>query len=76
MSPTAMTLAEARDALQTRKLSARELTGAFVSAIEAARPLNAFITETADKALAMAVASDARLAKGQGGALEGLPMAI
>jgi aspartyl-tRNA(Asn)/glutamyl-tRNA(Gln) amidotransferase subunit A len=76
MSPTAMTLAEARDALQTRKLSARELTGAFVSAIEAARPLNAFITETADKALAMADASDARLAKGQGGALEGLPMAI
>jgi aspartyl-tRNA(Asn)/glutamyl-tRNA(Gln) amidotransferase subunit A len=73
---TALTLAEARDAIRAKKISSRELTGAFVSAIEAARPLNAFITEAGDKALAMADAADKRIAGGQMGALEGLPLAI
>src|SRR6195952_4647245 len=73
---TAMTLAEARDALAAKKASSRELTGAFVAAIEGARPLNAFITETSEKALAMADASDKRRAAGNAGALEGLPLAI
>ena len=71
-----MTLAEARDALAAKKVSSRELTAAFVAAIEAARPLNAFITETAEQALAMAEASDKRRAEGAVGALEGLPLAI
>src|ERR1700753_4326598 len=74
--PTSMTLAEARDALKAKKISSRELTGAFVSAIAAARPLNAFITEAGEQALAMADASDTRIAKGEAGALEGLPLAI
>ena len=73
---TAFTLAEARDALKAKKISSRELTGAFVKAVEAARPLNAYVTETPEKALAMAAASDAKLAKGEGGALEGVPLAI
>ncbi len=71
-----MTLAEARDAIRARKISSRELTGAFVKAIEAARPLNAFITEAGAQALAMADAADKRIAAGQAGALEGLPLAI
>jgi len=71
-----MTLAEARDALAAKAISSRELTGAFVAAIAAARPLNAFITETAEQALAMADASDRRRAAGKAGALEGLPLAI
>jgi aspartyl-tRNA(Asn)/glutamyl-tRNA(Gln) amidotransferase subunit A len=71
-----MSLAEARDAIRARKISSRELTAAFVSAIEKARPLNAFITEAGEKALAMAEASDARIAAGNAGALEGLPLAI
>jgi aspartyl-tRNA(Asn)/glutamyl-tRNA(Gln) amidotransferase subunit A len=75
-NPVGMTLAEARDALAAKKISSRELTGAFVAAIEAARPLNAFITETAERALAMADASDQRRAGGRTGALEGLPLAI
>src|SRR6201992_1693547 len=74
--PTSMTLAEARDALKAKKISSRELTGAFVSAIAAARPLNAFITEAGEQALAMADASDKRIAEGKAGALEGLPLAI
>ena len=71
-----MTLAEARDAIRAKKISSRELTGAFVSAIEKARPLNAFITEAGEQALTMADAADKRIAAGQIGALEGLPLAI
>ncbi|MBV9549673.1 MAG: Asp-tRNA(Asn)/Glu-tRNA(Gln) amidotransferase subunit GatA [Alphaproteobacteria bacterium] len=71
-----LTLAEAREALTAKEVSSRELTSAFIQAIEAARPLNAFITETAEKALLMADASDKRRAAGNVGALEGLPLAI
>jgi aspartyl-tRNA(Asn)/glutamyl-tRNA(Gln) amidotransferase subunit A len=73
---TSMTLAEARDAIRSKKISSRELTTAFVSAIEKGRPLNAFITESGEQALAMADASDKRIAAGSTGALEGLPLAI
>jgi aspartyl-tRNA(Asn)/glutamyl-tRNA(Gln) amidotransferase subunit A len=73
---TSFTLAQARDALKAKKISSRELTQSFVTAVEQGRPLNAFVTETPEKALAMAASSDARLAKGEGGALEGLPLAI
>src|ERR1700743_1826940 len=73
---THFTLAEARDAIRSKKISSVELTKAFVGAVEAARPLNAFVTETPERALAMAAASDARIAKGEGGMLEGLPLAI
>ena len=72
----AMTLAEARDAIRAKKISSKELTGAFVKAVEGARPLNAFITEAGEQALQMAEASDRRIAKGEMGALEGLPLAI
>jgi aspartyl-tRNA(Asn)/glutamyl-tRNA(Gln) amidotransferase subunit A len=70
------TLAEARDALKAKKISSRELTAALIKAVEDARPLNAYVTETPEKAFSMAKASDARLAKGEGGPLEGLPLAI
>jgi aspartyl-tRNA(Asn)/glutamyl-tRNA(Gln) amidotransferase subunit A len=73
---TAMTLAEARDAIRARKISSRELTGAFVKAIELARPLNAFISEAGEQALLDADAADRRIAAGKMGALEGLPLAI
>ncbi len=73
---TSFTLAQARDALKAKKISSKELTQSFVTAIEQGRPLNAYVTETPEKALAMAAASDAKLAKGEGGALEGLPLAI
>jgi aspartyl-tRNA(Asn)/glutamyl-tRNA(Gln) amidotransferase subunit A len=73
---TNFTLAEARDAVRAKKVSSVELTTAFIGAMEAARPLNAFVTETPERALDMAKASDARIAKGEGGALEGLPLAI
>ncbi|MBI1868209.1 MAG: Asp-tRNA(Asn)/Glu-tRNA(Gln) amidotransferase subunit GatA [Methylocystis sp.] len=74
--PTHLTLVEARDALASKTLSAVELTQAHLDAIVKARALNAFITETPEQALRMAKASDARLARGEGGPLEGLPLGI
>jgi aspartyl-tRNA(Asn)/glutamyl-tRNA(Gln) amidotransferase subunit A len=73
---TSLTLAEARDSLREKEFSARELAEAYIAAMEAARPLNAFITETPERALEMAAASDARLARGEGGAIEGIPIAV
>jgi aspartyl-tRNA(Asn)/glutamyl-tRNA(Gln) amidotransferase subunit A len=74
--PTSLSLAQARDALRKRELSARELTDAHLAAIARARVLNAFVKETPERARGMAQASDARLAKGEGGPLEGLPLGI
>ena len=73
---TNFTLAEARDAIKAKKVSAKELTSAFSKAVADAKPLNAFVTETPEKALAMAEVSDARIAKGEARPLEGLPLAI
>ena len=72
-----LTLAEARDALKARKISrASSLRAPISTPIEAGKGLNAFVTVTADRALEMAKASDARLAKGEGSTLEGLPLGI
>src|SRR5580704_19711090 len=73
---TGLTLADARDALRARQFSARELAAAYNGAVEAIKPLNAFITTTPDRALEMAAASDARLAKGEALPLDGIPLAI
>ena len=73
---THLSLAGARDALKARKISAAELTAAHLAAMEKARVLNAFIVETPELAMAMAKASDERLAKGEAGPLEGIPLGI
>jgi aspartyl-tRNA(Asn)/glutamyl-tRNA(Gln) amidotransferase subunit A len=73
---TSLTLAQARDALRRREFSAVELADAHLTAIESARTLNAFVLETPDRARERARASDVRLAKGEGGPLEGLPLAV
>ena len=73
---TSLTLAQARDALRTKKFSATELTDAHLAAIEGARALNAFVSETPDRARDMARSADERLARGKGGQLEGLPLGI
>jgi aspartyl-tRNA(Asn)/glutamyl-tRNA(Gln) amidotransferase subunit A len=73
---TSLTLAQARDALRRREFSATELANAHIAAIEKARVLNAFVLEASDRARAMAQDSDARLAKGDGGLLEGLPLGV
>jgi aspartyl-tRNA(Asn)/glutamyl-tRNA(Gln) amidotransferase subunit A len=73
---TALTLADARDGLARKDFSAREIAQAHIAAVAAARPLNAFIAETPERALAMAEESDRRIAKGEARPLEGCPIAI
>ncbi len=73
---TSLTLAEARDRLKSRAISSVEITTAHLEAIERAKALNAFVALTAEKARQMAEASDARLAKGEGAPLEGLPIGV
>ncbi|GBR15312.1 Asp-tRNA(Asn)/Glu-tRNA(Gln) amidotransferase subunit GatA [Gluconobacter frateurii] len=71
------TLASARDALKARKISAVELTNAHLDAIERLDGrLNSFITRTPDQARVAAKAADEVLAKGEGGALTGIPLGI
>ena len=73
---TSLTLAEARNRLKSRAMSSLEITKAHLEAIERAKALNAFVAMTADEALEMAEVSDVRLAKGEGGPLEGLPIGV
>jgi aspartyl-tRNA(Asn)/glutamyl-tRNA(Gln) amidotransferase subunit A len=74
---TKLTIAQAREKLRAKEISATELTGAYLDAIDAANEkFNAFVTVTHDKARDMAKASDERLVRGEGGALEGIPLGI
>jgi aspartyl-tRNA(Asn)/glutamyl-tRNA(Gln) amidotransferase subunit A len=73
---TSLTLAEARAGLRARQFSAGELARAYIGAMEEARPLNAFITETPERALDMAAKSDERLRQGAARPLDGIPIAV
>ena len=75
MKLTDLTMTEAITGLKARKFSATELTKAHIVAVENARPLNAFVTETPDLALSQAAQSDIRLANGTARAMEGIPIA-
>ncbi|MFO7481893.1 Asp-tRNA(Asn)/Glu-tRNA(Gln) amidotransferase subunit GatA [Oceanibaculum nanhaiense] len=75
-SLTGLTMAAALDGLAKKDFSSTELTGAYVTAMEQARHLNAYIVETPEQALDMAKASDARRANGTAGAMDGLPLGI
>ena len=75
-SLTSLTLKGALDGLASGAFSAVELTQAHVEAVEAARPLNAFVLETPEKALEMARASDYRRARGEAGRLDCAPLGI
>src|SRR4030095_14776921 len=75
---TALSLAEASELVRARKVSPVELTRACLSRIEAVdRQLNAFITLTADGALAEARAAEEEIGRGRWkGALHGIPIAL
>jgi aspartyl-tRNA(Asn)/glutamyl-tRNA(Gln) amidotransferase subunit A len=74
---TQLTLVDAVDGLKAKKFSSQEITQAFLTQIDKSNPsLNAYVVVTADKAMEMAKASDAKLAKGKGGRLEGAPLGI
>jgi aspartyl-tRNA(Asn)/glutamyl-tRNA(Gln) amidotransferase subunit A len=73
---TKLTLKGALDGLEKGEFTSVELTKAHIEAVEAARPLNAYILETPEHALAQAAASDARRALGAAGPLDGAPLGI
>ncbi len=73
---TELSLASARDALVKRQVSAVELVKAHIAAVERARVLNCFITETPEGALAAAASADSRLKRGEARPLEGIPLGI
>jgi aspartyl-tRNA(Asn)/glutamyl-tRNA(Gln) amidotransferase subunit A len=73
---TDLTLKAALDGLADKSFSSEEITREHVEAVESARALNAFVLETPEKAIEAARASDARRARGEGGALEGAPIGI
>src|ERR1700721_4801524 len=73
---TSLTIAEARTGLASKSFTALELTDAHLSAIEAARVLNACVREPPVPARRMARQADAKIAKGEGGPLAGIPLGI
>lgn len=74
---TSLTIAEARAKLAAKEIKAVELTDAYLSAIDQANgALNAYVAVTPDIARDMAKASDARIADGQAGVLEGIPLGV
>src|SRR5512145_3187815 len=76
MSLHTLTVAELSAGLAARRFSSLELTLHFLGRIERLGPaLNAFVTVTADRALADARAADERRAKGEAGRLTGVPIA-
>ncbi|WP_116139852.1 Asp-tRNA(Asn)/Glu-tRNA(Gln) amidotransferase subunit GatA [Trinickia diaoshuihuensis] len=68
-------LSELAGALASRALSAVELAQLYLKRIDAARELNAFIEVDPELTLAQAREADARLARGEGGPLTGVPVA-
>lgn len=67
---------EARAALDAGDVSAPELTGAYLAAIEETGALNNFVAVTADRAMEMAEASQARIKAGEAGLIEGIPVGV
>lgn len=71
------TVAELSACLQKRELSSEELTAAYLDRIEAVDGrIGSYITVCPEQAREGAKAADARLAKGEGGALCGIPLNI
>lgn len=74
---TDLGVAAIRDGVRGGEFSARDVADAFIDAVAAAKPLNAFLVETPDHALAAAkVADDARAAGETLKPLAGVPIGM
>jgi aspartyl-tRNA(Asn)/glutamyl-tRNA(Gln) amidotransferase subunit A len=77
MNLTELTIHQMHDLLREGRISAQELTLAFLDRIDATDTrINAFITVNRQQALDDAAAADARLAAGEGTTLTGIPLAL
>jgi aspartyl-tRNA(Asn)/glutamyl-tRNA(Gln) amidotransferase subunit A len=74
---TDLGVAALRDGIRLGQFSAREVADAFIVQVSRAKPLNAFLVETPDHAIAAAKAADAARAAGEVLApLAGVPLGI
>lgn len=71
-----LTIADARDKLRSKEISAVELTEACNTAVAGSDALNAYSVKTPELALDQAKAADARLAAGDAPDLCGIPLGI
>ena len=77
MNLTELTIHQMHDLLREGRISAQELTLAFLDRIDATDTrINAFITVNRQQALDDAAAAGARLAAGEGTTLTGIPLAL
>ena len=73
---TNLTIADARDKLAAKEITAVELTQSCLDAIEAADALGAFVHKTPEVALDQAKAADERIASGTAAPMTGIPLGI
>ncbi|MEE9314086.1 MAG: Asp-tRNA(Asn)/Glu-tRNA(Gln) amidotransferase subunit GatA [Rhizobiaceae bacterium] len=74
---TKLTIAELRDGYKAKDFTAVEATDAYIDAIEANNDaFNAYIVKTPEFAKERAALADTKIAKGESGALEGIPVGI
>ena len=73
---TDLGVAAIRDGVRDGSFSAREVATAFIDKVAAAKPLNAFLVETPDHALAAADATDTARASGNLKAMSGVPIGM
>ncbi len=73
---TDLGVADLRDGFRAGDFSAREAADAFVAATAAGKPLNAFLVETPDHAIAAAEIADRGRASGELRPLSGVPLGI
>ncbi|MEJ6399503.1 Asp-tRNA(Asn)/Glu-tRNA(Gln) amidotransferase subunit GatA [Yoonia sp. 208BN28-4] len=71
-----LTIASARDAMRKGDVSSAELTQSYLTAIEGAGALNAFVHHTPDIAMDQAKAADNRIKSGDAPAMCGIPLGI
>ncbi len=71
-----LTVSQALHEMKTGHLSAQDLTKAYLDQIEKTQHLNAYITVTAQRAMADAQASDERWASHSARPLEGIPISL
>ena len=72
-----LSITEALKKLKSREISATELARAHIDRIEKYNPeLNAYITVTAERAMADAATADERIKNGDARALDGIPIAM
>lgn len=71
-----LSLYEIKTGLLNKKFSALEITRHLLDRIERFKEMNAFITVTSNEALEAAHMADQRIASGNAGELEGVPLAI